>query len=177
MLYAVNDMPTYTLIRARKRTLSLQVNGSGELIARAPMLMPKFFIDRFIKEKSAWVEKRRKDLLAPKARKRRYFSEENLKKLITSQIKKYSKIMELSPSGLRFTTVKSYWGTCAPSDLLTFNLNLCYVPDVAVKYVVVHELTHLKWRGHGKRFWNMVEKYYPATKEARSILRKVPRSL
>lgn len=167
----------YTLIRAHKRTLSLQVNASGELIARAPMLMPKFFIDRFIKEKSAWVEKRRKDLLAPKARKRKSFSEDNLKKLIIKEVKKYSKLMEQFPSGVRFSVVKSYWGTCAPSRLLTFNLNLCYVPEIAVKYVVVHELTHLKWKGHGKRFWNMVKKYYPATKDARAILRKIPRSL
>ncbi|MEI8232463.1 MAG: YgjP-like metallopeptidase domain-containing protein [bacterium] len=167
----------YTLIRARKRTLSLQVNGEGQLIARAPLYMPKFLIDRFIKEKSAWVEKRLADLSKPRPRKVRHFTPEALKKYITRVVKNYSVKMELEPSGIRFTQVKTYWGTCAPSGLLSFNLALCFAPKDAVSYVVVHELSHLKWRGHGKRFWAMVQKYYPKTKEMRKILRKVPRIL
>lgn len=167
----------YTLIRAKKRSLSLQINGEGKLIARAPLYMPKFLIDRFVREKSSWVQKRLADMQKPKPKKVRYFTEEKLKKYIQIQVKKYGEIMGLKHSGLRYTNVKTYWGTCAPSGLLSFNLALCFTPRGVVKYVVVHELAHLKWKGHGKRFWAMVTKYYPKTAEMRIILRKIPRSL
>lgn len=167
----------YTLIRAHKRTLSLQVNGRGELVARAPIFMPKFLIDRFIKEKSSWVEKRIAEMQKPVEPKVQHFTESVLKHYIESEVKKYSLQMGLHPRGLRFTHVHSYWGTCAPSGILSFNLSLCFTPESCVTYVVVHELAHLRWRGHGKRFWELVTKYYPATKSARAFLRKIPRSL
>lgn len=167
----------YTLIRARKRSLSLQVIPSGELVARAPLFMPKFLIDRFIEQKSSWVAKRLKELQKPISPKTEYFSEEELKVYIQAEVSKYSQIMKLHPSGLRYTHVHSYWGTCAASGIISFNLALRYTPKEAVSYVVVHELAHLRWRGHGLRFWAMVEKYYPRTKEMRKLLRSIPRSL
>ncbi len=167
----------YTLIRARKRTLSLQVGKDGEVIARAPYLMPKFLIDRFVEEKSSWISKRIKEMSKPVPKKVEYFSESELKQYIESEVNKYSALMGLYPSRLRFTHVHTYWGTCAPSGILSFNLALRYTPKEAVSYVVVHELAHLRWKGHGKRFWDMVERYYPRTKEMRKLLRSIPRSL
>lgn len=167
----------YQLIRAHKRTLSLQVNSNGQVIARAPYLMPKFLIDRFVKQKQAWIIKRQAEIAKPKLPKKQYFSIPALHKYIEQQVEHYSKKMNLKYTGLRYTNVKSYWGTCAPSGLLSFNIALRYTPKEVVSYVVVHELAHLKWKGHGKRFWNMVEKYYPKTKKARLVLRQTPRYL
>ncbi len=167
----------YILIRARKMSLSLQVNGQGEVIARAPLFMPKCLIDRFVNDKSSWIEKRIKEMQKPKELKVEYFEEDELKKYIEKEVKKYSKKMELYLSSIRYSTVRTYWGTCSPMGLLSFNLSLRYTPPEAVSYVVVHELVHIKWRGHGKRFWDMVTKYYPQTKEMRVVLRKIPRSL
>lgn len=165
----------YTLIRARKRTLSLQVNARGELIARAPYLMPKFLIDRFVDQKSGWVAKRLKELAKPRDPRVEHFSENELKKYIAQEIKVYREQMGVNPTGLRFTHVNSYWGTCAPSGVLSFNLALRFTPASAVSYVVVHELAHLRWKGHGKRFWDMVTKYYPQTSEMRKLLRSIPK--
>jgi predicted metal-dependent hydrolase len=167
----------YTLIRARKRSLSLQINAEGKLVARAPLFMPKFLIDRFISEKSGWIKKRLAELKQPPAPQVEHFSETALKSYIVKEVTKYGRKMGLNHSGLRYTQVRTYWGTCAPSGLLSFNLALRYTPPKVVSYVVVHELAHLRWKGHGKRFWDMVMKYYPGTKEARAILRKIPRSL
>lgn len=163
----------YTLIRAHKRTLSLQIGQDGVLIARAPYLMPKFLIDRFIAEKFHWIQKRRNDVAKPVAPKIEHFSDDQLKVFISKLLTKYSLSMSLRHSGVRFTTVKTYWGTCAPSGVLSFNMALRYAPPEAVAYVVVHELAHLRWKGHGRRFWDLVAKYYPKFKEARAILRSL----
>jgi predicted metal-dependent hydrolase len=163
----------YTLIRAHKRTLSLQINKEGELIARAPYLMPKFLIDRFVNEKSSWIEKRLKEMQKPATQKIEYFSEDELKRFIHNELTKYSVLMDLECTGVRFTRVHTYWGTCAPSGVLSFNLALRFTPGEAVSYVVVHELSHLRWKGHGIRFWAMVKKYYPKTNEMRALLRHI----
>ena len=31
----------------------------------------------------------------------------------------------------------------------------------AIEYVVLHEICHLKYMNHSKKFWEMVEKYMP----------------
>ena len=47
----------YTLIRSRRKTISIEIDPGADLIVRAPMRAPKYEIQRFIDEKSAWIEK------------------------------------------------------------------------------------------------------------------------
>lgn len=167
----------YTLIRAKRRTLSLQLSPNGDLIARAPRLMPRFLIDRFVEEKSPWIAKTRQKLSRPQPPRVKYFSRSELEAFVTDQVKFYGDLMGLAPATLRFTEVRSYWGTCSPAKILSFNLALCFIPPEAVTYVVIHELAHLKWRGHGPRFWALVTKIYPQTKQMRALLRQTPRTI
>ena len=46
----------YKLIRSRRRTVSLEIKN-GELVVRAPHLAPRFLIEKFVREKQAWIEK------------------------------------------------------------------------------------------------------------------------
>ena len=140
------------------------------------LFMPKFLIDRFVGQKQTWVEKDSKNWLSLFNQKSNTSAKLSSRNILNRKSKKYSAQMKLNPSGLRYTHVRTYWGTCAPSGVLSFNLALRFTPPDAVSYVVVHELAHLHWKGHGKRFWAMVEKYYPKTKEMREILRSIPRS-
>ena len=47
----------YTLIRSRRKTISIEIDPGADLIVRAPMRAPKYEIQRFVDEKSAWIEK------------------------------------------------------------------------------------------------------------------------
>lgn len=44
------------IIRSRRRSIALEVNRNGEVIVKAPKLLPKFFIEKFISEKKDWIE-------------------------------------------------------------------------------------------------------------------------
>jgi predicted metal-dependent hydrolase len=60
VLRSVNAMDIqYSLIRSRKRkkTLSLQIGSRSEITVQAPYHMPAAEIQRFVKEKQAWIEK------------------------------------------------------------------------------------------------------------------------
>lgn len=45
-------------------------------------------------------------------------------------------------------------------------------PDV-IKYVIIHELAHIKEKNHGKRFWTLVEQYEPEYKAKKEKLRQL----
>ncbi|SMN13051.1 Putative predicted metal-dependent hydrolase [Bathymodiolus heckerae thiotrophic gill symbiont] len=55
-------LPYYQLIRSKRKTLSLQINRSGELLVRAPQQLSVKKIEAFIREKSAWIEKKTQTL-------------------------------------------------------------------------------------------------------------------
>lgn len=46
------------VIRSKRKTLALQINEHGELVIRAPYLMPRTMINAFIKQKASWIEKK-----------------------------------------------------------------------------------------------------------------------
>jgi predicted metal-dependent hydrolase len=51
------DIPSYEIIRSRRKSLSIEIGKGGELIVKAPYLMPKFMINSFINEKQVWINK------------------------------------------------------------------------------------------------------------------------
>jgi predicted metal-dependent hydrolase len=48
----------YELIRSRRRSISICVDGAGQLVVRAPKRASVASIERFIKQKSSWINAR-----------------------------------------------------------------------------------------------------------------------
>jgi predicted metal-dependent hydrolase len=68
---------------------------------------------------------------------------------------------------------RSRWGSCTPArQSLSFNWRLILVPAPVARYVVVHELAHLRHADHGARFWSLVGRHEPAVAEHRAWLRR-----
>lgn len=167
----------YRLIRSkrRKRSASLRVTKEGQIEVRAPMLMPKFFIDRFVSSKSGWIAKQIKLSSQPVIPLVQHRSVLELKRLLDQLVLDYTQKTGLRPVSIRLRLVKSYWGSCSPQGVISFSQRLVYAPAKAVEYVVVHELCHLKLRGHGPKFWALVNHYFPQSNEMRRLLRQIGR--
>lgn len=61
--------------------------------------------------------------------------------------------------GSRRIVIKQYdskWGSCSPKSL-NFNLKLALAPRDVVKYVVIHEFSHIPQPNHSRSFWKLVE--------------------
>jgi len=67
--------------------------------------------------------------------------------------------------GVRDTT--SRWGSCARTGNLSFSWRLIFAPEAVLDYVVAHEVAHLAVMNHGPRFWRLVERLHPGTKQQR----------
>ncbi|KTF14709.1 M48 family metallopeptidase [Pseudoalteromonas sp. H105] len=84
---------------------------------------------------------------------------------------------EALPSKLKIMVYKRRWGSCNQRRELTFNLLLVSAPQWIIDYVIVHELSHLKYLNHSSQFWSRVNQYYPQYKDASSWLEKNGASL
>lgn len=76
-----------------------------------------------------------------------------------------------APTGVRIKPLKSLWGSLDSRDRVTLDLALALAPAGALKYVVVHELCHLRFRDHSPRFWGLVGSLYPEWKDQRDWLK------
>ena len=89
------------------------------------------------------------------------FYKDEAKKIIPLIVEKYSKIMNLYPSSIKYRKNRRTWGSCNYKNGLNFNTLLVKFPIEIIEYVVIHELAHIKEKNHSKRFWSLVEVYCP----------------
>jgi predicted metal-dependent hydrolase len=67
--------------------------------------------------------------------------------------------MNLSPEHISYRKAKKRWGSCSPENRISFNFHLVKMPTDLIEYVVVHELSHIKYKNHSKEFWDLVGKF------------------
>jgi predicted metal-dependent hydrolase len=71
---------------------------------------------------------------------------------------------------LRIRPMKTRWGSFSPKKRITLNLRLIMMPLDCLDYVILHELCHFKIKGHGPRFWKLLERFLPGCRERRKQL-------
>ncbi len=59
---------------------------------------------------------------------------------------------------LRDTT--SRWGSCSSTGTMSFSWRLAFAPVDVMRYVVMHELAHVKYMNHSPEFWATVRELY-----------------
>lgn len=62
---------------------------------------------------------------------------------------------------LHIRAMRTRWGSLGPHRGMTLNLALIQAPPACIEYVVMHELCHLRYRGHGKRFYRLLDAVLP----------------
>jgi predicted metal-dependent hydrolase len=66
---------------------------------------------------------------------------------------------------------RTRWGSCSARGTISLNRNLVFLPAHLVRYVLAHELVHLRVLDHSPRFWAELESLVPLSMEARAELR------
>lgn len=91
---------------------------------------------------------------------------------LTEKVNFYCNQIGVSYSQIEIKKVSSIWGSCSPSNKLSFNRKLIMAPHDVVDYVVIHEVCHLVHRDHSSRFWGLVARYDPDYKKHRRWLHR-----
>ncbi len=56
---------------------------------------------------------------------------------------------------------KTLWGSYSSSGTLSLNYKLLFLPAEHVRYVLLHELTHIKHLNHSRAFWQLLVQLEP----------------
>lgn len=100
-----------------------------------------------------------------KQSKQALYTKEEFKQIVTSNAKELINETGLIPNKITIKEIKYSWGSCSSKKNITINLELIKYSQKAIRYVILHELCHIKHMNHSKEFWKLVEKYMPEYKE------------
>ncbi len=165
-------------VSSRARRARVDVRPDGAVVLTIPRRGSREAALRFLDESRPWIERTRSRLAAasrdlpvlpPRDRVALKVQAEAQARVLLEQ--------EASRLGLRYQALRlrdprSRWGSCGPDGHIMLSLRLAMAPPEVFRYVVIHELCHLRWPGHGRRFWELVARQMPQFEEHRAWLRR-----
>ena len=67
---------------------------------------------------------------------------------------------EFWPRRIALRDTTSRWGSCSSTGTMSFSWRLAFAPVDVMRYVVMHELAHVKHMDHSAEFWATVRELY-----------------
>ena len=90
-----------------------------------------------------------------------------LKEFIKKEMVKETKKIIISlndnffvPKRITIKDTSSRWGSCSSNSNISLSIRIAFAPYDVFRYVVIHEVSHLKHMDHSKDFWLTVSNLY-----------------
>jgi predicted metal-dependent hydrolase len=98
-----------------------------------------------------------------------------LHEIVPGLIRRWERKLDVQVRGYFLQRMKTKWGGCNHrANHIRLNTELVKKPRDLLEYVIVHEMIHLREPTHNERFIAILEKHYPAWREARAELNELP---
>lgn len=163
--------PLQERVSRRARCIRVDVQGDGTVVLTIPRNVSRAAALAFLHKQRPWVERTRLRLL----RRARHGPPPELRgagrdrPVLRAAAETEARALletEAARLGVRWTRLslrdpRTRWGSCGADGSIMLSLRLALAPPEVMRYVVIHELCHLRWRGHGVRFWGLVERQMP----------------
>ena len=98
--------------------------------------------------------------------------EEKYSTFIKNKFDLYSKKLQVHPKDYKIKNLESKWGSATELGKISLNVHLLKTPRKMIEYVILHELAHLRIRGHGHEYWAFLEKFMPDYEKRKQWLEK-----
>lgn len=77
----------------------------------------------------------------------------------------WARRLKVNPERVDIVDMPKKWGSCSSDGVVTFADELAEADETFQDYVIVHELLHLRYRTHGKRFRAVMTALVPDWRE------------
>lgn len=166
----------YKLIRSNRQTLAISIMRDNQIVVRAPLRMPLRYIEEFIAKSRTKIE----TIVAKRTTKlveRPLLSNNEIAGYIAmagttlpTRVAELNIMMSMPYNKVKISHAQGYWGCCNRHNDILLNWRLMLVESELIDYVIIHELAHVKFKGHGKDYWTEVAKFSPNYKALRRRL-------
>lgn len=161
--------------RKNVRNINLRIRRDGSVAASAPYRASEKSIRAFLNERAGWIashqvrrierESRRVDVDALTPADARA-ARGRLAAQLSDLVPVWEKRIGVKCTSWQIRKMTSRWGSCTvESGRIRFAFQLAFEPPECVELIVVHELCHLRERGHGPRFHALMDRYLPDWRE------------
>lgn len=99
-----------------------------------------------------------------------YWLRGQARKVIESLLPPLCTRLAVEPNRIYVRAQRTKWGNCSALGNLSFNWRLIMAPNYVQRYLVTHEMVHLKVPDHSTRFWLAVQGFCPEKERARQWL-------
>lgn len=93
------------------------------------------------------------------------------KKIIVHITAKYSEQISEKYKKVKLSSAKTRWGSCSNKKNINISWRLVLAPLPVLDYVIAHEVAHLKYMDHSKRFWKLVYQMVPEYEKYKAWLK------
>lgn len=171
---------TYRLERSDRKNVQLKICPDGTLLVKAPLRYSKSEIDALIARHGRWIEKHRAAMekrttrieTCAKTPEQIETLFRQAREFIPERVAYFSRLMGVTPTGVRITSAQKRFGSCSAHNSLCFSYRVMMYPPEAIDYVVVHELAHIRHHDHSREFYLFIESILPDYRRCEAILKE-----
>ena len=88
-------------------------------------------------------------------------------------LQEFNKIVKQDIKSVKIRQMKTRWGSCNPyKSYINLNIELIKKPKACIEYVIFHELAHLLYPKHSKKFYEHLSLYMPDWQKRKEILER-----
>lgn len=151
-LHLPPDLPEYKVIRSTRRKRSISAyRQNGVIEIHIPARLSR-------KDEFALIPEMIKNVLAREAKEVR--GDDDLYAIAGEILRELLPDFHELPKALSWRVMRERWGSCTTVDAtIRISTRLIGAPDYALRYVLFHELIHLRIPDHGPLFQDFLERY------------------
>ena len=95
-----------------------------------------------------------------------------LSRKVNQYLPAFEKMGATAPE-IRYCRMKKRWGSCSGNGVIMLNTELVKAPTHCIDYVIIHELCHLLYPHHDKKFYHLLGRILPDWEKRKERLEKV----
>lgn len=82
--------------------------------------------------------------------------------ILKSKVETYSQKLGVNVQRILIkNNIKSRWASVTREGTINFNINLIKAAPNVIDYIILHEVCHLRIKGHSHHYWDLVYRYMP----------------
>ena len=117
--------------------------------------------EEFLKSKERWIKEKLQNrqvhpIFDDYSRETFLKYKKQAEDLVNKKLKFWADKMWLTYNKFTIKNLKSKWGSCSSKRNLNFSYKIIFLNEEQQNYLIVHELSHLKYLNHSKDFWDLV---------------------